>query len=71
VSKRKLGFFVTIKPPAYRAYAPEGKTKILTTGILIVFRGLKFESDPREIGSAFHRAGTDIGEKDDFRSDTG
>jgi len=56
VPERKLGFFVKIKPPAPlsarrahrpegRAYAPEGKTKILTTGILVVFRGLKFESD--------------------------
>jgi len=58
VPERKLGFFVKIKPPAHRAYAPEGKTKILTTGILIVFRGLKFESD------------ADIGEKDSFRSGT-
>jgi len=31
VSERKLGFFVKIKPPARRAYAPEGKEKILTT----------------------------------------
>jgi hypothetical protein len=44
--------------------------KILTTGILVVFRGLKFESDPREIGFAFHGAGTDIGEKDSFHSGT-
>jgi hypothetical protein len=50
--ERKLGFFVKIKPPAHRAYAPEGKTKILTTGILIVFQRLKFESDPRGIGYA-------------------
>jgi hypothetical protein len=34
------------------------KTKILTTGILPVFRGLKFESDPSEIGFEFHGAGT-------------
>ena len=44
--------------PEGRAYAPEGKTKILTTGILVVFRGLKFESD------------ADIGGKDSFRSGT-
>jgi hypothetical protein len=49
------------------------KAKILTTGIHGVFLGLKFESDPREIGfapmkqvkgfigQAFHRAGTEIG----------
>ena len=54
--ERKIGFFVKIKPPARRAYAPEGKTKILTKGIRVVFRGLKFESD------------ADIGEKDSFRS---
>ena len=70
VPERKLGFFVKIKPPARRAYAPEGKTKILTTGILVVFRGLKFESDPRGIGYAFHGAGADIGGKDSFRSGT-
>ena len=37
---------------------PRVNTKILTTGILVVFRGLKFESD------------ADIGEKDSFRSGT-
>jgi len=26
VSERNPGFFVQIKPPAWRAYAPEGKT---------------------------------------------
>jgi hypothetical protein len=57
------------------------KTKILTTPvrfarptgqavILAVFRGLRFKSDPREIGFAFHRAGEDIGEKDSFLSGT-
>jgi hypothetical protein len=58
VPERKLGFFVKIKPPAHRAYAPEGKMKILTTGILVVFRGLKFESN------------ADIDEKDSFRLGT-
>jgi hypothetical protein len=58
VPERKLGFFVQIKPPAWRAYAPEGKTIILTAGIHGVFRGLKFESD------------ADTGEKDSFRSGT-
>jgi len=67
--------------PEGRTYAPEGKTKILTTPvrsagptgqavILVAFRGLKFESDPREIGYAFHGAGTDIGGKNSFRSGT-
>jgi len=31
---------------------------------------LKFESDPRGIGCAFHGAGVDIGGKDSFRSGT-
>jgi len=44
--------------------------EILTTVIQVVFRGLKFESDPREIGYAFHGAGVDIGEKDSFGSGT-
>jgi hypothetical protein len=35
------------------------KRKILTTGIQLVFRGLKFESDPREIVFAFHGAGAE------------
>jgi hypothetical protein len=56
VTERRIGFFVKIKPPAHRAYAPEGKAKIFTAGILVVFRGLKFEPD------------ADIGEKDSFRS---
>jgi hypothetical protein len=45
--ERKLGFFVKIKEddPALAG---------LSTGILVVFRGLKFESD------------ADIGEKDSF-----
>jgi hypothetical protein len=53
VPERKLGFFVKIKeddpPPNFGG---------LTTVILIVFRGLKFESD------------ADIGGKDSFRSGT-
>jgi len=40
-----------------------GKAKILTTGIHRVFRGLQFETDPRGIGSAFHRASAEIGQK--------
>jgi hypothetical protein len=38
----------------------------LTRGIYLVFRGLKFEPDPRGIGFAFHRAGTEIGQKGAF-----
>ena len=77
--ERKLGFLVKIKPPAHRAYALVGKTKILTIPmknlsrqafILVIFRGLKFEPDPEEIGFAFHGAGPDIGEKDSFCSGT-
>jgi hypothetical protein len=63
VLDRKPGFFVKIK---------EGDPALagLTTGILVVFRGLKFDSDPREISFAFHGAGADIGKKDSFRSGT-
>jgi len=50
-----------IKPPARRAYAPEGHVKKITTGICLIFRGLFFEHNPREIGSAFHVAGAEIG----------
>ncbi len=32
------------------------KRKISTAEIQLVFRGLEFESDPREIGFAFHGA---------------
>jgi hypothetical protein len=28
----------------------------ITAGICVIFRGLFFEHNPREIGSAFHRA---------------
>ena len=72
VSERKLGFFVKIKanlqdsrfgqlsscPLGRGAWMPRVNTKILTTVILVVFRGLKFESD------------ADIGGKDSFRSGT-
>jgi hypothetical protein len=55
-----------------------GKAKILTTpeewaphstgqaGIHRVFRGLKFESDPSEIGFAFHGTSAGIGQKGVF-----
>jgi hypothetical protein len=68
VPERKIGSFVKIKSkiPDFE----REKANILTTGIRVVFRGLKFESDPREIGLAFHRAGADIGDKDSFRSGT-
>ena len=33
--------------------------KKITTGIYLIFRGLFFEHNPREIGSAFHRAGAE------------
>ena len=42
------------------------KAKILTTGIHLVFWGFKFEPDPSEIGFAFHRASTEIGQKGAF-----
>jgi len=71
VPKQKLGFFVKINHP---------DEKRIGTGIhtLDISRinppkfggGLKFESDPRGIGYAFHGAGADIGENDSFRSGT-
>jgi len=73
VSIHKLGFLFKIKPPARRAYAPEGHSKKITApmenlsgqaGICLIFRGLFFEHNPREIGSAFHRASAEIGQKD-------
>ena len=45
----KCSILVKVKPPARRAYAPEGKARISTTGIYWIFRGLKFETDA-EIG---------------------
>ena len=45
----KCSILVKVKPPARRAYAPEGKPRISTTGIYWIFRGLKFETDA-EIG---------------------
>jgi hypothetical protein len=42
------------------------KAIILTGGIPVVCRRLKFESDPGGIGFAFHRAGTEIAEKGHF-----
>ena len=41
----KHSILFKVKPPASRAYGPDGKMIILTTDIHIVFRGLKFESD--------------------------
>jgi hypothetical protein len=35
--------------------------KKITSGICLIFRGLFFEHNPGEIGSAFHRAGAEIG----------
>jgi len=68
VPERKLGFFVKIKEDENFNHPDE---KRIGTGIhtLSISRinppkyggGLKFESDPREIGSAFHGAGADIG----------
>ncbi len=62
-------------PQGRGAWTPRVNAKILTTpmgnpsgqaSIHLVFRGLKFEPDPRGIGFAFHRAGTEIGQKGAF-----
>jgi hypothetical protein len=42
-----------------RSAGPTGQA-----GIYLIFRGLFFEHNPREIGSAFHRAGAEIVRKD-------
>jgi hypothetical protein len=39
-----------------RSAGPTGQA-----GICLIFLGLFFEHNPREIGSAFHRAGAEIG----------
>jgi len=44
-----------------RSAGPTGQA-----GIHRVFRGLKFEPDPRGIGYAFHRAGAEIERKGAF-----
>jgi len=66
MAERKLGFFVKIKED-------ENFNQSNTGGISRINPpkfggGLKFESNPGEIGCAFHRASADIGEKDSFRS---
>jgi len=38
--------------------------KKITAGICLIFRGLFFEHNPRGIGSAFHGASAEIGQKD-------
>jgi len=79
VPERKLGFFVKIKEDENfnhpsticRTYGAGSNTGSISRINPPKFGGgLKFESDPREIGSAFHGAGADIGEKDSFRSGT-
>jgi len=44
-----------------RSVGPTGQAEIHW-----VFRGLKFETDPRGIGYAFHRAGAEIEQKGAF-----
>ena len=66
--ERKLGFFVKIKKD--ENFKHRHTLSISRINPPKFGGGLKFESDPREIGSAFHGAGTDIGEKDRFRSGT-
>jgi hypothetical protein len=68
VPERKLGFFVKIKED--KNFNHRHTLSISRINPPKFGGGLKFESDPREIGSAFHGAGADIGEKDSFRSGT-
>jgi hypothetical protein len=68
VPERKLGFFVKIKKDENFNHRNTGSISRINPPKF--GGGLKFESDPREICSAFHRAGVDIGGKDSFRSGT-
>jgi len=68
VSERKLGFFVKIKEDENFNHSNTGSISRINPPKC--GGGLKFESDPREIGCAFHRASADIGEKDSFGSGT-
>ena len=44
--------------------------KKMTRGICLIFRGLFFKHHPSEIGSAFHGASAEIGQKDHLWMDT-
>jgi len=50
---QKAGFLFKIKPPACRAYAPEGHAKKITAGICVIFLGLFFEHNA-EAGQKDH-----------------
>jgi len=68
VPERKLGFFVKIKED--ENFNHRHTLSISRINPPKFGGGLKFESVPRGIGYAFHRAGADIGGKDSFRSGT-
>jgi len=61
----KCSILVKVKPPACRAYGPEGKAKISTTGIYTIFRGLEFEPDPSTIFRSYG-ADAEIGQNGAF-----
>jgi hypothetical protein len=57
----------TLRPSGNVQFCSRSKNESILTGdIQKVFRGLKCDSDPGEIGSAFHRASEDIGKKGTF-----
>ena len=56
---QKLAIFRKVKPPARRAYAPEGKSRNCAEAYKWYVAQVIPQIDPREIGFAFHRAGTE------------
>jgi hypothetical protein len=67
---QKLTVFRKIKPPARKAYAPEGKSRNYAEMYKWYTAQVIPQIDPREIGSAFHRAGVEIAEKGHFWMET-
>ena len=65
---QKLATFRKVKPPAFRAYAPEGKSRNYTSRL--GREQVIPQIDPREIVSAFHRAVAEIAEKGHFWMET-
>jgi hypothetical protein len=68
VSEGKLGFFIKIKED--ENFNHRNTVSISRINPPKFGGGLKFESDPRGVGYAFHGAGVDISGKGSFRSGT-
>jgi len=64
--KKNLFILIKLKRPLQNVQFCSSSRKAirlsgLTAGVYWIFRGLKFESDPRGTGFAFHVAGAEIG----------